>query len=60
MIPRTPKASAVCLALLIAAAAVFPGAAAQGTATLPERLSNAAFWKLSTDLSEPNGFFRSA
>jgi hypothetical protein len=59
MIPRTPKTTAVVLALLIAAAAVLPGAAAQGTATLPERLSNAAFWKLSTDLSEPNGFFRS-
>jgi hypothetical protein len=26
---------------------------------LPERLSNEAFWRLSSELSEPNGFFRS-
>ena len=27
--------------------------------TLPARLSNAEFWRLSTSLSEPNGYFRS-
>src|SRR5262245_31374833 len=27
--------------------------------TLPHRLSDAEFWKLSEDFSEPNGYFRS-
>jgi hypothetical protein len=29
------------------------------TGTLPARLSNAEFWRLSTSLSEPDGYFRS-
>ena len=30
-----------------------------GGADLPSRLSDGAFWKIATDASEPNGFFRS-
>src|SRR5438552_682969 len=30
-----------------------------GTADLPDRLSDQAFWKLSADASEPGGYFRS-
>jgi hypothetical protein len=36
-----------------------PAAAARGGGGLPDRLTDTQFWKLSTDLSEPNGFFRS-
>src|SRR5439155_7992057 len=28
------------------------------TSALPERLSDAAFWKLESDISEPGGYFR--
>ena len=43
-----------------AAAPVAPApAAAPASAGLPERLSDAEFWKLTTDLSEPGGTFRS-
>ena len=52
------------LALVLAPAAVVrplaqaaPQATPQ-TATLPARLSDAAFWKLATDTSEPGGYFR--
>jgi hypothetical protein len=31
----------------------------RGTAPLPARLADQEFWRLSADLSEPNGFFRS-
>jgi hypothetical protein len=31
----------------------------RGTAPLPARLTDQEFWRLSADLSEPNGFFRS-
>jgi hypothetical protein len=31
----------------------------RGTAPLPARLTDQEFWRLSTELSEPNGFFRS-
>ena len=37
--------------LLISAAAVLP----QSTSTLPERLTDAEFWRIFTELSEPNG-----
>lgn len=33
--------------------------AAQSASTIPARLSDSTFWKLSTDVSEQNGFFRS-
>ncbi len=35
-------------------------AVAPATASLPTRLSDAEFWKLVTDISEPGGFFRMA
>src|SRR6185295_8182108 len=35
-------------------------AGGRGAAELPTRLSDAAFWKLSQDSSEPGGYFRSA
>jgi len=44
------------LLILVAAVAVCTVAAAP---VLPERLTDAEFWALSRDLSEPNGFFRS-
>ena len=33
--------------------------AAQSTSTLPSRLTDEAFWRMVTDSSEPNGYFRS-
>ncbi len=36
-----------------------PAAAAERAASLPDRLSDEAFWKLVEDFSEPNGSFRS-
>jgi hypothetical protein len=50
--------------ILLIAAAAFAGAGARSAyraadAALPERLSNQDFWKLSSDASELNGFFRS-
>jgi hypothetical protein len=51
--------------LLVIAAAVAPLAEstptatqAKATAQLPNRLSDAEFWKLVSDISEPGGFFR--
>jgi len=46
------------LALALVAAPVHSRQSRHGD-TLPSRLSDAAFWKLSGDLSEPNGWFRS-
>jgi hypothetical protein len=42
-----------------AAAQTPPASAASSRAALPERLSDEEFWKLSSDFSEPDGFFRS-
>jgi len=36
-----------------------PAAQSTSTSTLPARLSDQQFWRLVTDSSEPNGFFRS-
>ena len=47
------------LALLLAVAATPSAAPAAPDDTLPARLSDEEFWKLSQDLSEPNGYFRS-
>jgi hypothetical protein len=47
------------LALLLAVAATPSAAPAVPDDTLPARLSDEEFWKLSQDLSEPNGYFRS-
>lgn len=56
---------AVVLCLFAALAVVPPGRAAlaaqtvSATLPLPARLSDTEFWKLSTDMSEPNGYFQS-
>jgi hypothetical protein len=48
--------------ILVAVACVFAASAAQAPArvqrALPERLSDSAYWKLETDISEPGGYFR--
>jgi hypothetical protein len=62
-LPLRRWALAFCvLALVSAAPAWQPAVAAQtapATAALPSRLTNAEFWTLVTDLSEPNGYFQS-
>ena len=58
--PRRRRWAAVLrLALLATAAACVPPAPAAEAQGLPQRLSDEAFWKMVTELSEPNGFFRS-
>ena len=47
----------ICFTVLAASSAV--RAAAQQTSGLPTRLSDAQFWQLITDVSEPGGYFRS-
>ena len=58
-----PKRLIVVLALvLVASPGVMPLAQAPPTAavgSLPARLTDQEFWKLSTELSEPDGYFRS-
>jgi hypothetical protein len=61
------RALAACVAVALGAG-LAPAAApidaaidariAQGAATLPARLTDAEYWKLATDISEPGGFFR--
>jgi len=55
-------ALAVCALTLVSATPAWrPALAAQGagTVSVPARLTDAEFWKLVTDLSEPNGYFQS-
>ena len=52
-----PPPPPVAIAQPAAPAASAPAPAA--ARTLPERLTDAEFWSLITDLSEPNGYFRS-
>jgi hypothetical protein len=47
------------LLALIAAIAISVVAAPVARVDVPERLTDAAFWKLSADASEPGGYFRS-
>ena len=62
---RHRRLTFLALAVGIAAWAAFPAAQSKGAApaqaanSLPDRLTNEAFWNLSQDLSEPNGSFRS-
>jgi hypothetical protein len=42
----------------VASRAQAAAAVAPATATLPDRLSDADYWKLVTDMSEPGGYFR--
>jgi hypothetical protein len=58
------RAVAVVFVALLSGGVVFPQQApaprqAATAAALPARLSDADFWRLTIDLSEPNGFFRS-
>ena len=60
---RTRRTVAV-IGLIAAVLAASPAlgrlsAAAQAADTLPARLTDQEFWRLSEDLSEPNGYFRS-
>ena len=45
--------------LLVAVASAAAATAASSTQRIPERLSDAEFWKLHEELSEPGGYFRS-
>jgi len=45
--------------LVLLAVGLFAGPAPSAVTDLPLRLSDAAFWKLSQDASEPGGYFRS-
>jgi hypothetical protein len=57
---RAAGLGALVVLALVSAAPTWPvHARAQSADTLPTRLSNEDFWKLSQDLSEPNGSFRS-
>ena len=47
------------LIVVLAAVVVPAGPAAEPRGNLPERLTDQEFWKLTEDLSEPNGYFRS-
>lgn len=56
MMLRRPGLTPVLLAVFLAAVGPLT---AQQAPSLPASLSNAQFWALSTELSEPDGFFRS-
>lgn len=53
---RLPKFASV--AILIGCGTLSGGAVPQPTVTLPDRLTDRAFWELVTDISEPGGYFR--
>ena len=58
--PRLVPGLVLRLALLVAAAACVPPAPrAEAQEGMPQKLSDEAFWKMVTEFSEPNGFFRS-
>ena len=52
------RSGAAVLALVFSGA-ILPAAPRSTQTPLPARLTDQEFWKLSTDLSEPNGYFRS-
>jgi len=61
----TVRAAHAALLFVVAAAVAMPPAIAASrapqaskSASLPARLSDAEFWKLATDISEPGGYFR--
>jgi hypothetical protein len=55
----TRRASALTLVVVFALAGWSSGPAAFRGADVPERLSDHEFWRLTEDLSEPSGYFRS-
>src|SRR3954468_11267940 len=57
MTPRLFVRGALPAALVYVLLRVLPAAGAEST--LPARLTDREFWRLSTSASEPNGFFRS-
>jgi len=54
---RYPVVGLIIVAIALAATSV--GITGSGAAELPSRLTDAQFWQLSSDLSEPNGSFQS-
>ena len=63
---RRPRPSLTVVVFVVALVAVWPLAGARALSraavapeSLPQRLSDAEFWRLTIDLSEPNGSFRS-
>lgn len=58
MVRRRVQVLGLALFVAVALAAGPPGRAAAAD-TLPDRLSDQDFWKLSEELSEPDGYFRS-
>jgi hypothetical protein len=58
MIGRRRTLLRVALLLLLAIASGMPRLSARWADTLPAKLTDAEFWRLSGDLSEPNGSFR--
>ena len=63
---RRPRPSLTVVVFVVALVAVWPLAGARALSraavapeSLPQRLSDADFWRLTIDLSEPNGSFRS-
>jgi hypothetical protein len=65
-VARSIRAATIALPLVLAAwLSTWPATAADGSgqapakaSSLPSRLSDAEFWKLVSDISEPGGFFR--
>jgi hypothetical protein len=64
-VPRLVRAALVALVLVAGTATVrpvsgWPGPQASGppAASLPDRLGDAEYWKLASDISEPGGYFR--
>jgi hypothetical protein len=58
MIARHIVRQSLVLLVLAAVSATLDGAPAGKAPALPDRLSDAEFWKLVTDISEPGGYFR--
>ncbi len=56
---RRPLRWTAVVAVVALAGVLGAGETRSATATLPDRLSDAAFWDLSASLSEPSGYFRS-
>src|SRR5262249_40993503 len=59
--PTSPsiRRAARSLAVVVGLAVVAATASGQASSTIPARLSDAELWRLNTEFSEPNGYFRS-
>jgi hypothetical protein len=56
----TSRGAATLLAMAVCLAVAGPAGSRAAPAALPDRLDDAAFWKLETEISEPGGYFRIA